>query len=98
MKYVLHENYRLRGYAKLPTGLLSAMTRKVTFFPQDLYQVLLRCNGACDIDLDGLDERELGFLRDLEGQGVVRPARFAETLLPEQAYRRYPAEYRRECH
>ena len=98
MKYVLHENYRLRGYEKLPTGLFSTLTRKVTFFPQDLYRVLLRCNGAYDIDLGALSERELDFLHDLEERGTVRPARFAETLLPEQVYRRYPAEYRRDCH
>ncbi len=80
MKYVLHEDYRLRGYVKLPTGLFSTVNRKVMFLPQDLYRILLRCNGAYDIDFDGLSERELDFLRKLEGRGVVRPARYAETF------------------
>lgn len=98
MRYVLQEGYRLRGYAKLPTGLFSTRSNKTSFYPQELYQVLLRCDGAHDLTPENLGEGSRRFLQELEESGVIRPARLGETLLPEQAYRRFPAPYRSDCH
>ncbi len=72
--------------------------RETAFYTKEQYALLLDCDGVHEFEPDQMDPKELGFLKEMEESGVIHPAGFFEMLLPEQGYRQYPAEYRRNCH
>ena len=98
MRYVLNEDYRLRGYSKLPTGLPHMPSGKVRFFKEQEYRVLLNCNGAHSFESESMAEEDKQFLQRLKDAKVIRPAMLGEFLLPEQNHVLYPAEYHSDCH
>ena len=61
MKYILDRRYRLRGWYKASTGLFDTDTRKAEFLDKDLYLLLLKCDGAHDIDEDAFSKEERVF-------------------------------------
>jgi len=97
MRYVLTEEYRLRGYRKLPTGLVHMPRRDIFFFSGDNYRLLLDCDGMHEMNPDAMTDKEKEFLRRLEENEVIRPALPGEMLTEKQVYHLYPAEYRRTC-
>ncbi len=98
MKFILDERYWLRGWQDIPTGLLDTQEKRVQFLAKNGYLLLLRCDGAHDIDPEQLTEAERKMLDRILEQGIVRKARFAELLKPEQEYKTYPTGYRSEVH
>lgn len=68
------------------------------FLAKNGYLLLLRCDGAHEIDPEQLPEAERKMLDRILEQGIVRKARFAELLKPEQEYQTYPTGYRSEVH
>ena len=98
MKYILNENYSLRGWQKSPAGLVHTRKRKTVFLPKEEYRLLMMCDGVHDIDEGALTKRLHSFLDVMKQEGIVREARFFEYLLPEQEYRIYPAPYKSEVH
>ncbi|MBR2836115.1 MAG: radical SAM protein [Coriobacteriales bacterium] len=58
----------------------------------------MRCDGAHDIERDCLGEDEQQLLDSLLEEGIIRRARFGEYLAPDQEYKTYPAQYKREAH
>ncbi len=96
MRYVLDNRYRFRGWQKARTGLVDRALKHATFLEKGRYQLLLQCDGAHDLDLEQLSKEHKGFLEKQLEKGVVRPARPAEYLLPEQEYMVYPCEYKEE--
>ena len=98
MRYILDQRYRLRGWHKLSTGLYDAQKHEAQFFAPDFYRLLLCCDAAHDIDPGTLPEKQQMFLKNLQTEGVIRPAGWLDFLLPEQRYKTYPARYRREAH
>ena len=98
MKYVLNERYRFRGWYKRPCGLYDRH-RKEAFFPdRESYLLLLKCDGAHDLDPAALSSREKDAMADFQKKGIIRPARFGEFLRDDQKYTAYPARYRRAVH
>lgn len=97
-RYVLDEQYRLRGWYKLPRGLYSIREKKAEFLPKDDYLFLLKCDGAHDINPGALSEADKARLDSLLADGVVRRALPGEFLKPEQTYKTFPARYREEAH
>lgn len=95
MKYILDERYRLRGWLKAPAGLFDTKSRSVRFLRKPQFLLLIRCDGAHDLEAGELSAADREYLDKLLADGVVRPAGFAEFLKPEQEYRSYPARYKR---
>ncbi len=98
MKYVLNERYRLRGWHLLSTGLVDMATKKTQFFPPEEYGLLLKCDGAHQIEKESLSEEQRNLLDILEKNGIIRKAAFGSFLKPEQDYFLYPCQYRQEAH
>ena len=59
---------------------------------------LMRCDGAHDLEPESLDEEGQRLFHELQERGVIRKAWLGEYLAPEQEYRVYPAQYKREAH
>ena len=98
MRYILDERYRLRGWQDLHTGVYDTQRYEPFFLPKKEYLQLMYCDGAHDFDEASLSEEEKKFIEELVKRGIIRQAGFAEFLKPEQEYRTYPAEYRRQAH
>ena len=98
MKYILDERYRLCGWQDAHTGIYDTAAKTTVFMPGDLFLFLIRCDGAHEPDESRLSEREKKLFEDMKKAGVIRPARFAEYLKPEQEYRIYPAPCKRQAH
>lgn len=98
MKYILDERYRLRGWQNAHTGIYDTAMKTPRFFPKDLFLLLMRCDGAHDLDESRLSEREKKLLADVKKAGMIRPAGFAEFLRQEQEYKVYPAPYKQWVH
>jgi radical SAM protein with 4Fe4S-binding SPASM domain len=93
MKYILSEQYLLRGWQKLPYGIMDGETKEVRFLEKEPYLFLSRCDGRTEIP-EPQDEnyRKVveGFLKDR----VIRPAKRTDFLNREQVYRLYPCRYK----
>ena len=98
MKYIIDERFRLRGWQKAPCGLFDTVRKAVRFMPKELYLLLMRCDGAHELDEQQFSEKEKQFFEDIKQAGVIRPAAFAEFLQPEQEYKSYPARYKEQAH
>ena len=98
MKYVLNERFRLRGWQGAHTGVYDRATKTARFLPKDFYLLLMRCDGAHDIVVDELSEKEKQFFEDIQKAEVIHPAMFGDFLLDEQEYKEYPAPYKKQVH
>ena len=98
MKYLIDRRYRLRGWLHAPTGLFDSRRKTAEFLPLEEYVLLMRCDGAHDINPSDLGDGERQQLEKLLSSGIVRRARLGEYLAPEQEHRTYPARYKREAH
>ena len=86
MRYILYSNYRFRGWYEAPTGLYDSFRRTMSFLRKDKYLLLLKCDGAHDIDEESLSKEDRDFLASMEKENVIRKAGFWDLLSPEQAY------------
>ncbi len=98
MRYLLSDDYRFRGWYKLPTGVLNDRTKEVIFFTKEDYLLLLKCDGAHDLDLSAMSETQRSFLERMKNDGVIREAWLWDLIRPEQEYRTYPARCKRRAH
>ena len=100
MRYILDEKYRLRGWQDAPTGLYDTERKTASFLRKNEYLLIMRCDGAHDLKEEDFskDERDKLVMEELVRRKIIRPARFAEFLKPEQEYKKYPAQYKREAH
>ena len=98
MRYLLDRRYRLRGWLHAPTGLYDTKKKAPVFLPREGYELLMRCDGAHDIEPSALGEDESRLFDELLEKGIIRRARLGEFLAPEQEYKAYPAQYKREAH
>ena len=56
------------GVSELPTGLFFFPGRHTEFLPAEKYRLLLKCDGAHDLDPDSLSEEEHRFLKEMEDE------------------------------
>ena len=98
MNYILNRNLRLCGWSDRLGGLHDIRTGKTWFFGKERYLLLMKCDGAHDIDPESLPEHLREFLNRAEKEGAVKKAGFLEFLSPKQEYKRYPAAYKRSVH
>ncbi len=98
MKYILDEQFRLRGWENCHTGIFSTLKKTPRFVSKEIFLFLLRCDGAHDINEEELSEENRKLFRELKEKKIIRPADFMEFLRPEQEYKVYPAKYKRQVH
>lgn len=98
MRYVLDDRYCFRGWQKAATGIFDTERKNAFFVGKRKYLLLLKCDGAHDIDLEELSDEERTIYKTALDQKIIRPAGFAEFIKPEQEYRTYPAQYKQQVH
>ncbi len=98
MKYLLTRRYRLRGWQDHHTALYDTVRKTARFLSKEQMILLMRCDGAHDIDEERLPADSRKFLEEAKKAGAVRPAGLLDLLLPEQEYKAYPARYIRQAH
>ena len=93
MKYILSNQYLLRGWDKLPYGVLDRETKAVRFITRENFLFLMKCDGRTEIPEPEDEEskkRIEGFLKD----EVIFPARRFDFLDRDQLYFQYPCRYK----
>ena len=78
MKYVLDNRYLLRSWKDRLGGVVDTKRRDICFLGKESYYLLLKCDGAHEIDVETLPEDLRAFLRDFENKGVIRQAGFLD--------------------
>ena len=82
MRYILDRRFRLRGWKDRPAGLYDT-NYKEAFFPDlESYLVLMKCDGAHEIDVEKLNGKQRGALEKAEKEGLIKPAGFFSLLAP----------------
>ena len=98
MKYLLDERYQLKGWQDKHTCVFDTKTKRPVLLPKDRFLKIMYCDGAHELDESTLSEDDKKFIDEIKEKGVIRPARFGEFLRPEQEYKLYPAECKRQVH
>lgn len=93
MKYILSENYLLRGWQKLPFGIMDRESKEVRFVSRDAFMLLMKCDGRTDIP-ETDDPQRQEYIRKLLADNVIRPAKRTDFLAAEQLYYQYPCRYK----
>ena len=97
MKYILSEQYLLRGWQKLPYGVMESETKEVRFLTREAYRFLSLCDGRTEIP-ETQDEQLRKYIGDLLKDGVIRPAGRTDFLNADQLYYKYPCRYKNMVH
>ncbi|MDR2009086.1 MAG: radical SAM protein [Bacteroidales bacterium] len=82
MRYILKDNYILRGWIDNPFGVVDINTGKKYFFTCSEYDVLLHCNGENYINNDS-------YIKQLYARGFVGIADSNKTITEYQMYKSY---------
>ena len=96
IRYILDRSYKLRGWYRLPCGVVGGSAREPLFIDQNYYKFLLLCDGGHEFDLDAMGDHEKEFLKDMEEKGIIHPAGPLSFLAEDQLYKEYPCRYRDE--
>ena len=98
MYYKLKEEFRLRGWEMLPTGLVKRLSGKVGFLDPVAYRALQKACGMISEDSPLLSPQERWILAELKAEGILEESAVPVPLTPEQRYRRYPNRYLNSVH
>lgn len=96
MRYVLNYRYRFRGWYKLPVCILDTQTMNIRTFTIPEYKLLLKCDGAHDLNQEDLTEAEQRLLESFLRMELIHEAASGELLQEHQIYKVYPARYKKE--
>ena len=95
MKYILNERYILRGWQRLPYGVMNNGTKEVQFVKKEFFDFLLKCDGRTEIpEIQNPELKE--YVGKLLEDGVIRPARRTDFLSTEQLFVQYPCRYKHD--
>jgi len=98
MFYKLNEKLSLRGWQKLPYAVVERGVRNPLFIREKEMQALELCNGQIDLSLPLISQEIRDMLPEMEKRGIIVRCDRGDTILPEQAYKCYPARYIRTAH
>lgn len=87
MFYRLKNEYMLRGWKLLPTGVVNRENRKFKFLPTKKYNVLKLCNGKADSEGSLFDEEQRKILEELIADGYVEAKEKISPLESIQEYK-----------
>ncbi len=94
IRYILNPGFALRGWKLLPFALQYLYMPRTEFFRPEEYRLLEACDGQTDIGWASLTEKERGLYERWEKDGVIRRAAPGDSLLPDQYYRYYDAQFK----
>ncbi len=93
MYYKLNENFRLRGWEKLPYALWERPYNRVHFLNKEYFQTLTLCNGLVDFEGIFANSRNREIAAELQKKGVICACEFGDETLGIQEYRLYENRY-----
>jgi len=93
MYYSLNEEYLLRGWEKLPTGVVKKLSGQVVFLEPDLYSKIRNMSWMLFEASPFLSEQQHKFFQEMVKNGVVELSEKQRPLTKEQEYRLYPNRY-----
>ena len=93
MFYRLKEQFRLRGWEKLPWGIEDRKLHTSTYITKRQMEALKLCNGKIDLDLPLIAADIRKMIPELEKEGLIERCEAGETILPIQEYKKYPCRY-----
>ena len=96
MKYILTEPNLLRGWQKLPYGIMNNDMKEVHFVQKKFFDFLLKCDGRTEI-AETQDPEMKKFIDDLIKDRVIRPAGRTDFLSTEQLWYQYPCRYKHDA-
>lgn len=89
MFYRLKSPYMLRGWEKMTATLVKQPENKVIPVSEEMFQVLLLCDGETDLDKCELNEHLQSVLKQCESDGVIEICNDSYPLEPSQYYQYY---------
>lgn len=94
----LKDEYKLRGWKLLPTGVVDSRTGRYTFLEPEVYRTLKLCNGAFDEDSFIFSGKDRENIRDLAEKGVIELLTEQKPLKPSQLYKEYDNRFLSQVH
>lgn len=100
MRYVLSEQYLLRGWDRLPWAVVRRPENTVRFVDAPMFRVLELSDGTVDFDLPLISDQMRDVAVRLEREGVLRALADGERaeLTDDQRYVRYPNRFIKTVH
>ena len=98
MYYCLNENYLLRGWEKLQTGIVKKRSGQVFFLQPSFYSKIRNMRGLMFENSPFMTAEEHEYMAQLIKEGIVYLSETAVPFTPEQEYRLYPNRYLRMIH
>lgn len=93
MFYRLNPNYALKGWQEMAWVLIHRPENNARLLTQDMFQVLLLCDGETDLPGNILNDDMLKVLRQCETDGIIEASVNACTLDQDQYYKYYHNRY-----
>lgn len=93
MHYKLNENFRLRGWEKLPYALWERPSNQIHFLNREYFETLMMCNGLIDFDSVFANDTNRMIAEHLQKKGVVSECGFGDEPLKIQEYRLHKNRY-----
>ena len=93
MFYKLAHHYMLRGWKKAAWALVQRPGNETRHLPQEVFRVLLLCDGETNIAVEEMDQNTCDILKKCEEQGWIEPCQTPQPLEAEQYYQYYDNRY-----
>lgn len=93
MYYRLKPEYRLRGWKRLPYGILDVKSHQVFFMPREYYETLKLVAGGIEDDSLLFSNCQREYMIKMADEGILEKSQEAVKLEEGQAYLSYPSRF-----
>ena len=98
MYYRLKDEFRLRGWELLPTGIVRRLSGDVDFLPPAVYRALQKACGSLPVGSVHFSAEERKMLAELCEAGILEKSEVPAPLSDAQKYRAYPNRFLYSVH
>ena len=98
MYYRLKNDYMLRGWKFLPTGVINRDTRDFEFLSEEKFDVLKLCDGQNDSESAIFDDNQRKIIAELHSDGYIEANETPLTLENVQKYKFYDNRFMQAAH